>query len=167
MGSSSDSGDGGVWGRQAGRQAVSQSEKKRFSPATERRGFFFLKIYVKSQLKDVPAEKKEKRKEKGIKSVSPVGRGRGGRREGMGGGVEADGVRWEPGAARGSDSSSAVSRGNQTGLLLCGSLFPQSTRQQPALATRPFSPGSSADPRLAGLRADQPVSWKSKGIAVS
>lgn len=37
----------------------------------------------------------------------------------------------------------------------------------PALATRPFSPGSSADPRLARLRADQPVSWKSKGIAVS
>lgn len=78
MGSSSDSGDGGVWGRQAGRQAVSQSEKKRFSPATERPGFFLFLIYVKSQLKDVPSEKKEKRKEKGIKSVSPVGRGRGG-----------------------------------------------------------------------------------------
>lgn len=37
---------------------------------------------MKSQMKDVPSEKKEKRKEKGIKSVSPVGRGGG--REGKG-----------------------------------------------------------------------------------
>lgn len=37
----------------------------------------------------------------------------------------------------GSDSRSAVSRGNQTSL--CGSLFRQSTQQQSALATRPFT----------------------------
>ena len=37
----------------------------------------------------------------------------------------------------GSDSRSAVSKGNQTSL--CGSLFRQSTQQQRALATRPFT----------------------------
>lgn len=40
-------------------------------------------------------------------------------------------------AVCGSDSRSAVSRGNQTGL--CGSLFRQSTQQQRILATWPFT----------------------------
>lgn len=64
-------------------------------------------------------------------------------------------------AVCGSDSCWAVSRGNQTSL--CGSLFRQSTQQQKALATRPFT-GSLHWPCLAWLQSEQPVSWKSSGF---
>lgn len=64
-------------------------------------------------------------------------------------------------AVCGSDSRSAVSRGNQTGL--CGSLFRQSTQQQRALATWPFT-GSLPWPSLAWIQAEQPVNWKSYGF---
>lgn len=155
-------------GRQADRQSVSQRRNASARQLSAQAFFFFNLCEVTDERCALGKKRKKKRKRHKICLPRWSGEGGGEKgREGKGGGVEADGVRWEPGAARGSDSSSAVSRGNQTGLLLCGSLFPQSTRQRPALATRPFSPGSSADPRLAGLRADQPVSWKSKGIAVS
>lgn len=88
MGSSSDSGDCGVWGRQAGRQAVSQSEKKRFSPATERRGFFFKKNLCEVTVERCASGKKRKKKRKRHKICLPrrSGEGREKGRDGWWGG---------------------------------------------------------------------------------
>lgn len=79
--------------------------------------FFFFKFMISHSWKMYPQRKE------GIKAVSWS--------EGGVGGVVGS-------AVCGSDSCSAVSRGSQTGLW-CGSLFPQSTRQQSALATWPFT----------------------------